>query len=171
MLSGPRSWIPSLSAYGADAIDHRVLGYAVLRATVGAVFLLWGVGKLQAGPFVFAQGLQDDFARTWLPPFLVYHFGLALPFLEVAVGSLLILGLVTLFALAGAGLLVLALTAGLVVAGNAGGVAHNLAYTIALYLLLRHHEENGYSLDARRHTGSSQSPMSSSPIVSPESSL
>src|SRR5579859_7335951 len=103
---------PRLS--GSNPMNNpRWLAYAILRVTLGGVFLFYGVGKFVVGLAATAQWFQDGFAKTWLPPASVYAFSLALPFFEVTIGVLLILGLFTRYAAAVAGLLIMALTIGL----------------------------------------------------------
>ena len=130
-------------------VDSRRLAYLLLRATIGSVFLLYGVGKFLRGFTLVAEGMQKDFAATWLPASMVYLFGCLLPFAEVITGALLILGLFTRFAAVLAGLLILALTAGLTIAGNSTGVALNLVFAVALFILLYVIDENELSLDAK----------------------
>ena len=130
--------------------EPRRLAYAFLRVTTGFVFLFYGIGKLQGGAGAFAAGLVEGFAKTWLPAFAVRAFGLALPFLEVASGTLLVLGLFTRAGIGIASFLIVVLTIGQTVSGHSDGVAHNLVYALVLFLLMRHVEENGYALDQRR---------------------
>lgn len=131
------------------SFNHRSVAYALLRIAVGFVFLFYGIEKLRSGILPFAQGLEKDFAKTWLPSATVYFFGLVLPFLEVIIGTLLILGLFTRLAAVFGGIVLTVLTTGLVIAGNSGGVAHNLIYSIIFFLLLYHADENGFCLDRK----------------------
>lgn len=73
------------------------IGLFALRVALGLYLLLAGVGKVQGelnngiGSFYNSsfKGLQPD----WLPNVLAAPYGYALPWLEVLVGGLLILGL------------------------------------------------------------------------------
>jgi uncharacterized membrane protein YphA (DoxX/SURF4 family) len=127
--------------------NPRWLAYAILRLTLGCVFLFYGVGKFVVGVAVTAHGFQEAFAKTWVPPASVYVFSVALPFFEVTAGALLILGLFTRFAAAVAGLLIMALTTGLTIKGNSQDVAMNMGYAVALFILLHRVEDNGLSVD------------------------
>ena len=132
--------------------NPRWLAYAILRVTLGSVFLFYGVGKFVAGVAATAQGFQDGFAKTWLPGASVYAFSFALPFFEVTIGVLLILGLFTRYAAAVAGLLIMALTAGLTIKGSSQDVALNMGYAVALFILLHKIEDNRLSIDGwRKH--------------------
>ena len=130
--------------------NPRWLAYAILRVTLGGVFLFYGVGKFVVGLAATAQWFQDSFAKTWVPPASVYAFSLALPFIEVTIGVLLILGLFTRSAVAVAGLLIAALTIGLTIKGSSTDVALNMGYAVALFILLHRIEDNEFSLDRWR---------------------
>lgn len=92
-------------------VTHDI-GLLILRVALGLYLLLAGVGKVQGelnsgiGSFYKGkgfQGLQPD----WLPDALAAPYGYALPWLEVGVGALIILGLFGRFAAIG-GFLMLA---------------------------------------------------------------
>jgi len=128
---------------------HRETAYALLRATLGVVFLFYGVGKFMAGIGNVAQKMQQPFAGK-LPSALVLPFLYALPFMEVIFGALILLGLFNRIALVASGLLLLALTFGTVMLGDAPTVAHNLQYALVNFVLLWFADYNGYSIDCLR---------------------
>lgn len=72
--------------------NHREAAYALLRVTLGVVFLFYGVGKFMGGIGNFASGMEQHFAGK-LPSALVLPFAYALPFMEVIFGALILLGL------------------------------------------------------------------------------
>ncbi len=76
----------SVSAASMLLINRIALGAYMLLAGVGKV--LGGVGNFYENSF---KGLQPDF----LPDLLARPYGYAIPFLEIAVGALLIVGLFT----------------------------------------------------------------------------
>ncbi len=125
---------------------HREIAYALLRVTVGVLFLFSGIGKLLKGVDNFAFGMMERFADSPLPPSLVELFVNVLPFAEVAIGALIVLGLFNVATLTFAGLLVLALTFGAVVLGDPPTVAHNFTYALGIFVLLWSAEHNAYSL-------------------------
>jgi thiosulfate dehydrogenase [quinone] large subunit len=130
--------------------NPRWLAYSILRVTIGGVFLFYGVGKFVVGVAVTAKWFLDGFAKTWLPPGSVYAFSVALPFLEVTIGVLLILGLFTRLAAAVGGVLIAALTIGLTIKGSSQDVAMNMGYAVALFILLHQVEDNEFSIDRWR---------------------
>jgi thiosulfate dehydrogenase [quinone] large subunit len=126
--------------------EHRECAYALLRATLGIVFLFAGIGKIMMGIGTFVSAMQADFAGK-LPSALVTLFGYALPFLEVAIGLMLVAGLFNYFGSVLAGLLMIALTFGVLIKGDTQTVAHNLSYSVIIFLLIWFADYNGYSID------------------------
>lgn len=129
--------------------NHREVAYTLLRVTVGVMFLFYGVGKFLGGVGNFAGGMAQHFAGK-LPPALVLPFGYALPFAEVTLGTLILLGLFSPFALTLSGLLLVALTFGTVMLGDAPTVAHNVQYALVNFVLLYFADHDSYSLDRLR---------------------
>jgi thiosulfate dehydrogenase [quinone] large subunit len=72
--------------------DGRVCAVALGRWALGMMFFFAGIAKF---PNVaqFAGYITSQFEKTWLPNWLLLPYGYALPFLEVGLGALLILGL------------------------------------------------------------------------------
>jgi len=120
--------------------------YALLRVTLGLVFLFAGLGKFMAGIGSIAGQQAEQFAGK-LPSVLVVMFFYVLPFVEVAVGAMLVLGLFNAFALVTSGLLLAALTFGTVMKGDFPTAAHNVFYALINSALLWLSDYNGYSLD------------------------
>ena len=129
--------------------NHRQVAYALLRVTLGMIFLTTGIVKFTMGVSNFAAAVQPSFAGK-LPLFLVTPFLYLLPFAEVTVGALLILGLFNVLALVLAGLLLLALTFGKTAVNDSTTVAGNLSYVLIDFVLLWLADHNGYSIDRLR---------------------
>jgi len=129
--------------------DHKATAYALLRATFGVVFLFYGIGKFMRGLGSFAAGTQQRFAGK-LPMALVVPFAYSLPIIEVLIGVLLVLGLFNSIALVLSGLLLIALTFGMVILGDTATVANNLLYVLINFVLLYLAEQNNYSVDRMR---------------------
>lgn len=127
-------------------MDHRRVAFALLRVALGVVFLFSGIGKLMGGIGNFAGKMSELFAGK-LPSALVLPFAYSLPFLEVTIGALIVLGLFTRLALALSGALLVALTFGMVMAGDPPTVAHNVQYAFVNFVLLWFCEMNGYAID------------------------
>ena len=133
---------------------HREAAYALLRVTLGVIFLFYGVGKFMGGIGNFAGGMNQRFSGK-LPSALVLPFAYTLPFMEVTFGALILLGLFNSIALVLSGLLLLALTFGTVMLGDAPTVAHNLQYALVNFVLLWLADYNSYSIDRFRRSSSS----------------
>src|SRR5437763_353241 len=107
------------------------------------------VGSSLGGVGRFAGGLAAHFAGQ-LPPALVLPFSYVLPFAEVTLGALILLGLFNVFAFSLSGLLLVALTFGTAMLGDAPTVAHNVQYALVNFVLLSFADYNGYSVDRLR---------------------
>ena len=130
-------------------ISPRHLGYALLRISVGFVIFFWGLRKFIGGYSQFVTGIENQFANSWLPGFAVQIFAYVLPFAEVILGALLILGLFTLYAAALEAIFVMALSTGMQVSGDSATVANNLVYTLILCALVFLVDYNAFSLDSK----------------------
>ncbi len=134
-------------------MNHRETAYALLRITMGVIFLFYGIGKFMGGISNFVGGMNQHFSGK-LPAFMVMPFAYALPFGEVIAGLLILFGLFTRAGLVLSGLLLFGLTFGTVMLGDAPTVAHNLQYALVNFVLLWFVDLNRYSLDSlfRRKT-------------------
>ena len=79
---------------------------------------------------------------------MVMPFAYFIPFAETISGALILLGLFTRVGLTLSGVLLIGLTFGVVILGQAPTVAHNLQYVLLNFVLLWFVEWNGLSLDA-----------------------
>ena len=75
------------------------MAYVLLRVAMGVDFLGHGTIRLLHGNVAFAQGMVKQMTETPLPSAFVYGFGWILPFVEFAIGVLLVAGLWTRWAL------------------------------------------------------------------------
>lgn len=118
-----------------------------MRFLLGLSIFMHGLSRL---PHLqeFADGLVKMFADTMLPAMLVRAFGLALVFVETAVGLLLLLGLWTQEALLVGSATMAALIFGTALRSDWNIVAIQLLYVVIYAALLATREYNAYSLDA-----------------------
>jgi thiosulfate dehydrogenase [quinone] large subunit len=117
-----------------------------MRQTVGLMFLFYGIDKFMGGLTNSAEGIIKGFEHR-LPTILVTAFAYTLPFAEVLIGALLFLGLFTRISLILAGLLMMALTFGVVISGQSGIVANNVGYAFIIFVLAYLVDNNRYSID------------------------
>jgi thiosulfate dehydrogenase (quinone) large subunit len=128
-------------------MNHREIACALLRVTTGVIFLFYGVGKFMIGISNFVGGMNPNFSGK-LPAFMVMPFAYAIPFAEVISGVLILFGLFTRAGLIISGLLLIGLTFGVVMLGQAPTVAHNLQYALVNFVLLWFVDLNRYSIDS-----------------------
>ncbi|HZD77169.1 MAG TPA: DoxX family membrane protein [Acidobacteriaceae bacterium] len=134
----------------ADQQLDRRLAYALLRVIIGVNLAVHGISRLLAGPHAFATSLVGMFHATALPAWSVLSFGLALPWVEAALGLLILLGLATRFALIAASLTILMLTFGSTLRQDWQSAGLQLIYAAIYAALLVFRQENAYSLDGIR---------------------
>jgi thiosulfate dehydrogenase [quinone] large subunit len=131
--------------------DPRWAAVALGRWCLGLIFLFFGIGKL-ADVSAFAGFLRTQFEKTWLPPVLVGIFGHVLPFAETLLGALLVVGLFRNGALFAAGVLLLLLTFGQILLGQAQVVFFNTGYVFMTAALLFLAEHDGWVVYPRWRT-------------------
>ena len=108
------------------------MGALLMRLSLGVLFFFAALGKFTApgGISGVAQKMQETFASTWLPPFMVVPYVHVLPFVELTVGTLLLLGLCTRWAFFLSGLLLVSLAFGMMVQQQHAVVGTNLTYVL-----------------------------------------
>jgi thiosulfate dehydrogenase (quinone) large subunit len=131
------------------ALLDRRLAYLLLRLTLGINILLHGAVRLPVLS-AFAEGTVRQFADTPLPAVAVRLFGLLLPFLETAIGLLLIVGLWTRGALVAGGLLIAALVFGTALRSDWETLSIQMLYALIYYLLLAGRTYDYFALDTWR---------------------
>ena len=137
------------SGYQGDARDGRIreqslvdgtfdrrVAYLLLRMTLGVDFVGHGFIRLLHGDRVFAQGMVKQMAETPLPPWFVYGFGVVLPPIELVLGTLLVLGLMTRWALIAGSLLMMALMLGITLRQDWATAGTQLLYSVIFTGLL-----------------------------------
>lgn len=116
-------------------IGDLSVAYALLRFGLGINFLMHGVSRIP-DLAAFVSHTEKMFAKTWLPLPVVVATGYAIPFIELALGAALILGLFLRPVLVIAFLFMCMLTFGVCLAQNWSVASEELIYMIALALLL-----------------------------------
>jgi thiosulfate dehydrogenase [quinone] large subunit len=122
----------------------------LLRVSLGVLFFFVGLDKFLApiGAAGVSQKLAAGFHTTNLPAFLAVPFLHMLPYVEVTLGAVLVIGIFTQEALAASGLLLISLAFGKIFEQDYATVANNFNYVllaaVGLYFASR---DNLYSLD------------------------
>lgn len=126
-----------------DVQVDRHMAYALLRAIIGVNLAVHGISRLLAGPYAFAASLAGMFHAAWS----VMSFGLVLPWVEAALGLLILFGFATRFALIAASLTILVLTFGSTLRQDWESAGLQLIYAAIYASLLAFRRENAYSID------------------------
>jgi Methylamine utilisation protein MauE len=123
-----------------DRWEPRALAVALGRWCLGMLFLFFGISKFVMGTGAFVTMMSQPFEKTWLPLGMVRTFGQVLPYAEVTLGAVLLLGIFRNVALFGTGVLLILLTFGQVVLGGGEVIFFNTGYLFmtAAVLFLNH---------------------------------
>lgn len=137
--------VTSVSDWRSDA----ALAYAIFRLTFGVNICFRGIARIFVlGLDNFGAGMMKQFSATWFPPVFVNTFAHTLPWIESALGLMLILGLGTRPALIVGGLMMTGLTFGTMYLQDFTLAWLQLTYAIAFFLLLAARSWNVISVDA-----------------------
>ena len=122
------------------------------RVMVGILFFMAGFWKtLELTPMQHARGFfVEGYAETWIPVFLLWGLGLAIPVVELVAGALLIVGWRTRDALVTIGFILLIVTYGHALAEPLYSIqGHILPRGLLIFIaLVLPSEENKLSVDA-----------------------
>lgn len=127
------------------------LAYLFLRATLGINILIHGITRILSRPGQFASMLAQAFHATPLPQPIVLGFAYSLPWIESAIGILVLAGLFTRFALSAGALLILVLTFGTTLHQDWETAGLQLIYAAVYAGLLASRSANHYSADTLFH--------------------
>lgn len=128
--------------------NNRALAYAILRVALGVNIFGHGFFRVLSGVGAFAHGMVVGMDKGPLPHALSLGFGYCIPWIELAVGTLLLAGLFTRAALAAGGLFIVALTFGTTSVQNWQGAGGQLLYSLVFFVLLWCVDANSLSMDA-----------------------
>jgi thiosulfate dehydrogenase [quinone] large subunit len=126
----------------------RALGYFILRLSLGVDMLMhyvvrtWGISK------DFVPVTEKMFVGNLLPMSWVHLFLTVLPYFEGLLGVLLILGLLSRWALTAEGLLVTVLLFGTAIRSDWTVVSHQMIYILFVFILLATEQYGYFSVDA-----------------------
>jgi thiosulfate dehydrogenase [quinone] large subunit len=127
--------------------DNKAIAYALMRLALGINFFGHGFFRILSGVAAFAAHTADNMNKGPLPHAFTLAFGYCVPFVEVALGVLLIVGLATRYALIVGAVFMVALTFGTTSIQNWAAAGDQLVYSAVFFLLLWLVEANTISLD------------------------
>ena len=125
----------------------RQLAYGLLRLILGTNILIHGVSRLYMGVEAFARALVPLFAKTPLPPSVVYAYASALPVAEAILGLCVLFGVGSRYAYVGGLLLIASLTFGAALRQDWDSAGLQLIYALLYAILLASREYNVFSID------------------------
>ena len=126
--------------------DPKHAGVAIGRWALGLLFFYNGLGKIMGGVGGFVNGyLVPQFSKTFLPPILVTSYGYVLPYVELILGILLIVGIFRNAVLFLAGLTLISLTFGQMLLQQHAVVANNFIYIFLTAIILFMGEFDGWA--------------------------
>lgn len=126
----------------------RALGYFILRLSLGVDMLMhyvvrtWGISK------DFVPVTEKMFVGNLLPMSWVHLFLTVLPYFEGLLGILLILGLLSRWAITAEGLLVTVLMFGTALRSDWTVVSHQMIYILFVFTLLAVEQYDYFSIDS-----------------------
>jgi len=131
-----------------DNSQGRALGYFILRLSLGVDMLMhyvvrtWGISQ------DFVPVTEKMFVGNLLPMSWVHVFLTILPYFEGLLGVLLVLGLLSRWALTAEGLLVTVLLFGTALRSDWTVVSHQMIYLLFVFILLAVEDYDYFSVDA-----------------------
>ena len=128
-------------------IGDASAAYVLFRVALGLDMLMHGVSRFITGLPGFADGMVHDFQATILPSAMVRLVATVIPFVEVAIGALLLLGLATRWVLAAGVAFVCLLIFGSALQGKWDIVTQQLIYAGAFSGLLATARWNRFAVD------------------------
>jgi len=120
--------------------------FLLLRLGIGISMFGHGLVRLPKLN-AFSQWMVDNFAKSMLPAELVRPFSMVLPFAELVIGLLLLVGLFTEPALISGAVLMLMLLFGTAMVENWEALPSQLIHLILFAVLLQFVASNSWSLD------------------------
>jgi thiosulfate dehydrogenase [quinone] large subunit len=134
MADEPLALNPAVTTPGREP----QVAYVLLRLLTGLDFFGHGYARTFTGTYLagFAQSMQQGMAKAPLAPSLVLIAGYAIPCVELVVGTLLLLGLFTRYALTLAFLLMFLLMFGVTMKQDWNAAGQQMVYGLILFVLL-----------------------------------
>ena len=141
----------SVSVPATSRSSDAVIAYTILRVSFGANIMLHGVSRIVMGHAAFLAYLTHYFEKaSYIPVSMLSVFATVQPWVELILGLLLMIGLVTRFSLIAGGLVVMCLVFGTNLAQDWLVSGLQLIYAFLYYYLLVHLDQNRYSIDGAR---------------------
>lgn len=133
-----------------STVSDRSWAILFARLVLGLIFFMAGAFKVfQLGPLEHARKYFLPYADTFLPGWSLWAMGVAIPFIELIAGALVILGLRTRAALVGLGSVLVIVTFGHLLKEPLYEFHTHVIPRLALllFILILPHEDDRFSID------------------------
>ncbi len=117
-------------------MSERRWAYALLRLILGVNLFGHGFIRIYNGVPAFASGMVTQMSSALLPAALVHAFGMAVPWIEITLGTLLILAILTRLTLTAAMLFMIVLMIGVTIKQDWTTAGLQLVYGFVIFALL-----------------------------------
>ena len=124
--------------------------YAIFRLSLGFDIFMHGLMRIVTGRAAFVLQTEKSFINTIIPMPVVHYFLTVLPYLEFAIGALLIAGLFTMEASIAGGLVMIILIFGMGARQQWANVGNEMVYAAWYFLLIAFNENNWFCIDNLR---------------------
>ncbi len=136
----------------AGSPTNLQIGYFLFRVIAGVNLFFHGFMRVLTGVSAWEVPTAALFTDTFLPMPLVHAFLYMIPFIEVALGAMILVGIFTRWALIGGLIFMLVLVFGHTARQNWGGAHTVMHYGLYYWILLALLSQNWMSLDNRKST-------------------
>jgi thiosulfate dehydrogenase (quinone) large subunit len=119
----------------------------IFRLGFGINFFLHGLTKILGDQEAFKNYILTKFSETLLPSFLIEPYAIAIPYIELLLGFLLIIGLFYYWSLLLSMLTMISLMIGMILIKDWSTVSMHLVYLIYLFLLGVNIDNDKISID------------------------
>jgi thiosulfate dehydrogenase [quinone] large subunit len=135
-----------------QSMGNLELAYSLFRITLGMNIFFHGAMRIFTGldAWVVMQAAAFIPPKSPLPVWSVHAFLYVLPFVEVVLGTLTLIGLYTRWALIGGSVMMLILVFGNDMRQDWGTVGNNMHYVLYYALMIAALKYNAFALDTRK---------------------
>ncbi len=140
---------------GPESPTNIQLGYFFLRIMLGVNLFFHGFMRVLTGVSAWADPMAATFVDTYLPMPLVIPFLYSIPYIEIILGTLTLLGLFTRWALLAGVIFYVVLMYGQSARQSWSGVHTIMHYGLYYWILLVLQNQNWLALDNRRTASAS----------------
>ena len=129
-------------------MSNQQLAYFLARITLGINLLLHGVVRIPKLT-AFSQAIAAGFQESVIAPEIARLFAYTIPFIELILGILIILGLKTRKSLVAAAIFIIVLISGTCLKGDWATVSTQMLYALFIFFLIFYLDYNRWAIDTK----------------------